>query len=102
MMLLCCVLFVCLFVGKANGRGKRFYDRELPLPTSGCCLFDGDVATDVFWSLIRFKRVFFVTSNISSDVMYVSMVNYRQSVRETLSSGLRFPIGLGVSTGSSR
>ena len=39
---------VCLFVRKANGRGKRFYDRELPLPTSACCVFDCDVATDVF------------------------------------------------------
>ena len=50
-------LFVCcLFVRNANSnrRGKRFYDRELLLPTSGCCLFDGDVATDVFSSLILF------------------------------------------------
>ena len=24
------------FVGEANGRGKRFYGRELPLPTLRC------------------------------------------------------------------
>ena len=85
MVLLCCVLFVCcLFVRKTNGRDKRFYARELPLSTSGCCLFDGDVATDVFSSLIRFYMVFY----ISSDVIFVSMVIYRKSVRETLSSGL--------------
>ena len=102
-MLFSCVLFVCcLFVRKANGRGERFYDRELPLPTSRCCFFDGDVATDCFFADVRFYSVFFVTSNILSDSIFVSMVIYRQSVRETLSSGLRFSNGLGVNTGSSR
>ena len=74
-MLFCCVFFVCcLFVRKANGRGERFYHTELPLPTSRCCLCDGDVATDVFRRRFGFYSVFFVTSNISSDVMFVSMV----------------------------
>ena len=99
---LLCVVFLCCFVRKANGRGERFYDRELPLPTSRCCFFDGVSATDCFFVDVRFYGVFFVTSNILSDAMSVSMVIYRQSVRETLSSGLRFSNGLGVNTGSSR
>ena len=102
MVLLCCVFVLCCFVRKANGRGERFYDRELPLPTSRCCFFDGVSATDCFFVDVRFYGVFFVTSNILSDAMFVSMVIYRQSVRETLSSGLRFSNGLGVNTGSSR
>ena len=67
-----------------------------------CCFFDGVSATDCFFVDVRFCSVFFVTSNILSDAMFVSMVIYRQSVRETLSSGLRFSVGLGVNTGSFR
>ena len=56
--LLCVCLVLFCFVRKANGRGERFYDRELPLPTSRCCFFDGVSATDCFFADVRFYGVF--------------------------------------------
>ena len=64
------VIFRCLFClscftnvfspGQANGRGERFYGRELPLPTRR---FDVDGATGAF-SICAFHLNCFVASNI--------------------------------------